>query len=198
MKIVIWADAEKTDFLIEKNRSSDWKIVADEAGFFNAEADIYLNLNDDAYGINYSNISKPVLINSVVFTLKEINAAKNIIRINGWKSFLKNDTWEVAGTIDSITDDFFKLIDKKIINCADEPGFISALIIATLINEAYYAKNDKVSNEADIDTAMKLGTNYPYGPFEWAEIIGRENIQLLLSRLSKKDKRYLPAPGLLA
>jgi 3-hydroxybutyryl-CoA dehydrogenase len=197
MQIVIWADAEKVDVLIAKNSSIVWKIVTDEASFNNEEADIYLNLNEDAHCIDYSGITKPVIINSVVFTLKEINAPKNLIRINGWSNFLKNNTWEVSGAIDSVTDQFFKLIDKKIINCADEPGFISALIIATIINEAFYAKNDKVSNEADIDTAMKFGTNYPYGPFEWASIIGLKNIYQLLTRLAEKDERYLPAPGLL-
>jgi 3-hydroxybutyryl-CoA dehydrogenase len=37
---------------------------------------------------------------------------------------------------------------------------------------------------------MKLGTNYPYGPFEWSEKIGLFNIVSLLQKLSKKDKRY--------
>ncbi len=198
MQIVIWADTEKIDLLIAKNSSIEWKIVSDEASFTIGEADIFLNLNDDAYSIDYSNIIKPVLINSVAFTLKEIKAGKNIVRINGWNSFLKNNTWEVSGNIDAVSVEFFKLLDKKIINCDDEPGFISALIIATIINEAYYAKNDKVSNEADIDTAMKLGTNYPYGPFEWASIIGLKNIYQLLEKLAEKDRRYLPAPGLFA
>ncbi|MEO7265681.1 MAG: 3-hydroxyacyl-CoA dehydrogenase family protein [Ferruginibacter sp.] len=198
MQIVIWADAEKIDLLIAKNASIEWKIVEEEASFNIEEADIYLNLNDDAYSMDYSNITKPVLINSVAFTLKEINAGKNIVRINGWSSFLENNTWEVSGKIDAVSAEFFILMDKKIINCADEPGFISALIIATIINEAYYAKNDQVSNEADIDTAMKLGTNYPYGPFEWASVIGLKNIYQLLLKLAEKDKRYLPAHGLFA
>ena len=54
----------------------------------------------------------------------------------------------------------------------DEPGFIAARIIAMIINEAYYAKGEQISSEADIDIAMKLGTNYPLGPFEWARLIG--------------------------
>ena len=196
MQIVIWADTEKLDLLVAKNSSIEWKIVADEESFVKEKADIYLNLNDDAHNIDYSKITRPVLINSVAITLKDINAGKNLIRLNGWTSFLKNNTWEVSGIIDSVTGQFLKLIDKKIINCPDEPGFISALIIATIINEAYYAKNDKVSNEVDIDTAMKLGTNYPFGPFEWASMIGQKNIYQLLEKLAEKDERYLPAPGL--
>ena len=35
---------------------------------------------------------------------------------------------------------------------------------------------ENVSTRDEIDTAMKLGTNYPFGPFEWAEKIGLKNI----------------------
>jgi len=61
-----------------------------------------------------------------------------------------------------------------------------------IVNEAYFALEDKVSTPTEIDTAMKLGTNYPYGPFEWSEKIGLKNIYLLLQKLSKQDSRYTP------
>jgi 3-hydroxyacyl-CoA dehydrogenase len=41
-----------------------------------------------------------------------------------------------------------------------------------IINEAYFALEDNVSTKAETDIAMKLGTNYPYGPFEWGQLIG--------------------------
>ncbi len=44
---------------------------------------------------------------------------------------------------------------------------------------------------------MKLGTNYPFGPFEWSEIIGLRKIHDLLMALSETDKRYTPAPLLI-
>ena len=53
-----------------------------------------------------------------------------------------------------------------------------------------------MSTKKEIDTAMKLGTNYPYGPFEWCEKIGKERVYQLLNHLSKTDERYHPAPGL--
>ena len=79
----------------------------------------------------------------------------------------------------------------------DEPGLVSAKIIAMIINEAYFALGDDVSSKTAIDIAMKLGTNYPYGPFEWSEKIGIHNIYLLLKKLSLMDTRYQPAPILL-
>ena len=59
-----------------------------------------------------------------------------------------------------------------------------------IINEAYYALEENVSTKQQIDIAMKLGTNYPYGPFEWGEKIGIEKIYLLLKKLSAQNKRY--------
>ena len=62
-----------------------------------------------------------------------------------------------------------------------------------IINEGYFAVEDNVSSKAEIDTAMKLGTNYPYGPFEWAELIGLNNILGLLQKLNLTDTRYQPS-----
>ena len=62
-----------------------------------------------------------------------------------------------------------------------------------IINEAYFAKDENVSTEKEIDTAMKLGTNYPFGPFEWAQIIGIRNIYALLKTLNETDPRYKPS-----
>ena len=73
---------------------------------------------------------------------------------------------------------------------ADDYGFIAARIIAMIINEAYYALEENVSTKEQIDIAMKLGTNYPYGPFEWSEKIGLKNILSLLQKLSKQNNRY--------
>jgi 3-hydroxybutyryl-CoA dehydrogenase len=70
---------------------------------------------------------------------------------------------------------------------------IAPRIIAMIVNEAYFGLEDNISTKNEIDIAMKLGTNYPYGPFEWSEKIGLHNIYQLLINLSKQDKRYTPA-----
>ena len=41
-----------------------------------------------------------------------------------------------------------------------------------IINEAYFTWEAGTSTKEEIDIAMKLGTGYPYGPFEWGEKIG--------------------------
>ena len=51
-------------------------------------------------------------------------------------------------------------------------------------------------SKEDIDLAMKLGTGYPFGPFEWAELIGVEKVSGLLKRLAEKDPLYEIAESL--
>lgn len=84
----------------------------------------------------------------------------------------------------------FELVETTIISC----GFIFPRTIVQIINEAYFALEEKVANQDDIDRAMKFGVNYPKGPFEWA--LGREHVvKALLNELYIKfqDKRYLPS-----
>ena len=76
----------------------------------------------------------------------------------------------------------------------DIPGFISARVVSMVINEAYFALDEKVSTKEEIDIAMKLGTNYPYGPFEWAGVIGLKKVYDLLSKLAETEPRYTPSP----
>jgi 3-hydroxybutyryl-CoA dehydrogenase len=160
-------------------------------------ADAYFNLNEDAANYDHSSLEKPVFINAVVTTLKEMNAPGHVLRINGWNGFLQRPSWELAGNTTENIAGILKSINKAIIPVADEPGFIAARVICMIINEAWHALADEVSTKTEIDTAMKLGTNYPYGPFEWAEIIGLKNVAALLQQLSSTDDRYQPSPLLI-
>lgn len=74
----------------------------------------------------------------------------------------------------------------------DRVGFVTPRVIAMIINEAYYTVQEGTASRGDIDLAMKLGTNYPYGPFEWCERIGLRNVYTLLEALhdDTKDERY--------
>jgi 3-hydroxybutyryl-CoA dehydrogenase len=141
-----------------------------------------------------ANIKKPLILNSVAHTLKELQTGTNVVRINGWNSFLKRNVWEVSGIISDEVKQIFSAVNKQYIEAADEAGLVAARVIAMIINEAYFTLGEEVSSKEEIDTAMKLGTNYPFGPCEWVGIIGAKNVYDLLLVLSRQDKRYLPAP----
>lgn len=194
MKILVLGNERAWKELTNENSGIEWIRVENIASFLEPnDATACINLLENAHLEDYSPIKKPLIINSVVKTLHEIKAGKNAIRINGWNGFIHRSTWEVAGEPNESHFEVFKEIQKKMIITPDEPGLISARIISMIINEAFFAKGENISTESEIDIAMKLGTNYPMGPFEWAKEIGPKNIFELLGCLSKTDSRYKPA-----
>jgi 3-hydroxybutyryl-CoA dehydrogenase len=196
MKIVVLATEEHWIFLKDLNTEIIWQRANSiEAFLAEKSADAYFDLLSTEV-VNYSTLKAPLFTNAVTKTLKELDATKNTIRINAWNGFLENNLWEIAGIVTTEVENVLKKLNKKFIVVPDEPGFVSARIIAMIINEAYFAKGENVSTEHEIDIAMRLGTNYPYGPFEWGKKIGLKNIYSLLSALSTKEERYKPAPAL--
>ena len=81
---------------------------------------------------------------------------------------------------------------------ADGPGLVRARTICCLINEAAGALLEGVATAADIDKAMKLGTNYPYGPLEWGDYIGLDTVLGVMNGLFNEwgEDRYRPSPML--
>jgi len=140
----------------------------------------------------------PVFVNAVYQTCSALPA--NAIRINAWNSFLNRECWELAAQNQEQTHQAIQVLaqlGRKAIAVPDEPGMIAARVVAMIINEAYFALGEGISSKSEMDTAMKLGTNYPFGPFEWASIIGLQRIAKLLETLSLSDERYSLAPSLL-
>ncbi len=139
----------------------------------------------------------PFFINSVDHTCHQIG--DHFIRINGWPGFLERSVLEIAVGSDhdlQAADQVLKTLQWEYKVAPDLPGLITARVVASIVNEAYYTYGEGTSSREEIDTAMKLGTNYPYGPFEWAEKIGIEKIYSLLKELSRTDNRYSIAPAL--
>lgn len=135
-----------------------------------------------------------IIINSVITPLKNIQ--RDFIRINGWHTFLKRQMMEAAANntlLKEKAENLFLSLGKKTEWVPDITGLITPRIVAAVINEAFFTLEENVSTEEEIDTAMKLGTNYPFGPFEWSKKIGLHNIYSLLSALSKEQIRYQPS-----
>jgi 3-hydroxybutyryl-CoA dehydrogenase len=79
-----------------------------------------------------------------------------------------------------------------------DPDSIAERVILAIVNEAYRALGDRVATADDIDRAMKLGANHPFGPFEWAGQTGLEEIAVMLDQLSADDSdAFRPALPLL-
>jgi 3-hydroxybutyryl-CoA dehydrogenase len=72
---------------------------------------------------------------------------------------------------------------------------VFARILGAILNEAALALDEGVATSEDIDTAMRLGTNYPRGPLEWIGTIGKRRCMETLAAMTArtKDDRYRPA-----
>lgn len=78
----------------------------------------------------------------------------------------------------------------------DRVGMITPRIVFMIINEACYTLQEGTASMKDIDVSMKLGTNYPFGPFEWADKIGIQHVYETLEALYQDthDERYKICP----
>ncbi|CAN5222003.1 hypothetical protein BH09BAC6_BH09BAC6_19940 [soil metagenome] len=189
--VVVTASDGQWNELTGLRTNVEWQRVAHASDFEqykNAEA--FFCLTSDEIRPAFDSFTQPVIINSVTETLTDQTLPPNVYRINGWTTFLNRPVWEIAGVANEEIESIFETLNIKINFVKDEPGFISARVIAMIINEAYFALEDNVSSKVEIDTAMKLGTNYPFGPFEWASQIGTENVLALLQKLYLTDSRY--------
>lgn len=180
--------------LIWVTEISTLKTFAHAAAFI----DLQFVKNQERVKLLQALLPQPVIVNSVDATLAELDTS--FIRINAWPTFLKPFVVEASGTNEKAklaAAEVFSCLHKQLKWLPDELGFVTPRIISTIINEAYFALSEGVSTKEEIDTAMKLGTNYPYGPFEWSQKIGLQKIAHLLNKLSLEQERYKPCNKLL-
>jgi 3-hydroxybutyryl-CoA dehydrogenase len=79
-----------------------------------------------------------------------------------------------------------------------DTGSIVERVVLAIVNEAYRALGDGVASQPDIDRAMQLGANHPFGPFEWARRTGVHEVTVMLDALSDEDAdTFRPALPLL-
>jgi len=147
----------------------------------------------------YTEMDVIVFLNSVKTTLAALTSGKQlkgvVFGFSGLPTFLNREILECT----VLNEDSKRTLEKvcgqlitkyKIVE--DKVGMITPRIISMIINEAYFAIEGDVASKDDIDLAMKLGTNYPFGPFEWSEKIGLRNIYEVLKAVhtDTKDERY--------
>ncbi|MCZ9347046.1 3-hydroxyacyl-CoA dehydrogenase family protein, partial [Streptomyces sp. TRM76130] len=93
---------------------------------------------------------------------------------------------------------FFQALGKRVSVIGDVPGMIVARTVARIIDLAFDAAAKGVAAPDDIDTAMRLGVNYPLGPFAWSRRLGADWAFGLLETMHELDGtgRYAPSLAL--
>ncbi|MET0242836.1 MAG: 3-hydroxyacyl-CoA dehydrogenase family protein [Flavitalea sp.] len=201
MTIAILADNSAFEEISKKGfeNSIEWIRADTLKSLTMIEADAYFDLQFEASGDRVNALRfvlpKPVFISAVTNTLEDLGEQR-FIRINAWAGMINRTLIELVIGKETSAEYTMNGLGWKYTAVADVPGMITPRIISAIINEAYFALADGISTEQEIDMAMQAGTNYPYGPFEWAKLIGHEEILTLLKSLYPFKRGYDIAPAL--
>ena len=197
-KVYITGDNEKlktelTSFLsgsceVAEEPDSSVNVVFEITNFdreikFNNLKYIEDNTDDDTTVVSSS------LCITVLEQLRALNNPARLMGIGLYPSFSEVSGIELTGTKFTAREDarrveeIFKSKGKDVFQVEDRAGMVSMRVITLIINEAYQVLQEGTSNRDDIDTAMKLGTNYPFGPIEWSERIGLDLVYNILDSM---------------
>jgi 3-hydroxybutyryl-CoA dehydrogenase len=93
---------------------------------------------------------------------------------------------------------WLSVLGFQALQVADTPALVVARTLAMLINEAADAVQQGVCSQQGADSAMKLGVNYPAGPFEWLADWNAAAVVGVLNALDGhyRGERYRASPWL--
>lgn len=148
----------------------------------------------------------PILSSAVTATAGEqatwIQRPRRLVGLGAFPTLLGGSIIELTASLR--TDEsslaaagrFLAGLGKEACVVQDRVGLVMPRMLCMVINEAFFALTEQVASPADIDTAMKLGTNYPRGPLEWANMIGIGQVIAVLDslRAATGEERYRVAP----
>lgn len=161
--------------------------ILDEDPF---QIEIYTDKPNSKVFVNTAKISLAELSN-----LANHNLKSRLFGFNGLPTFLNRSVLE-ASVLNKEDEpalaEVCKSLNTEYLLVDDRVGLVTPRIICMIINEAYYTAEEGTATREDIDLSMKLGTNYPYGPFEWCERIGVKHVYELLEAVYEDthDERY--------
>lgn len=122
-----------------------------------------------------------------------------LVRFNGLPTFINRPLLELSLMQEQDEEQVGEIcqgLGTEYAVVADRVGMATPRVVCMIINEAYYTLQEGTASVEDIDKGMKLGTNYPYGPFEWCRRIGVKHVYELLEAVYEdtKDERYKICP----
>lgn len=154
------------------------------------EVQIYEDKTNSKIFVNTAKISLAELSN-----LRGHEIKASLFGFNGLPTFLNRNVLEVSVLHPYDVPHLVEITKKlgtEFLQVDDRVGLVTPRVICMIINEAYFTVQEGTATREDIDVAMKLGTNYPYGPFEWCKRIGIKHVYELLEAVYEDthDDRY--------
>lgn len=210
MKIAVAGDATRVkEFRMKLNQEfTEDAAVLSSAGALNAY-DVIIDLNAD------ERMEPPAYLSAAGNTLLILCAVKRSVArliggvhrevkcpvagINALPSFILTNVSEVSFCRETDRPPFEKFAAEtglRYLEVQDRVGMVTPRVICMIINEACYTLQEGTAGKEDIDKGMKLGTNYPYGPFEWCDRIGIKEVYETLDAVwnGTHDPRYKICP----
>lgn len=210
MDILVLGDEARAQELmkrIPKRHQVSFSTNINDASFPKYNLIFDLNFDDDPINLQYYSYlrNKTVVVGAVKTQLADALSGFhgelkcNLIGMNTLPGFMDRDLMElslvnsedkhIAELLKTELDWEYKLVEDRV-------GMVTPRVVFMIINEACYTLQEGTASVADIDTGMKLGTNYPYGPFEWADKVGVEDVYETLAAIynDTKDERYKICP----
>jgi 3-hydroxybutyryl-CoA dehydrogenase len=161
-----------------------------------------LNFDDNPDFTPYTSFTgKALFVSAVKIQLAAFAplSQTTVIGINALPTFLQRPLTEVSIRDEQDANQLHQCMEQLGWNYKrvdDRVGMVTPRLVYMIINEAYYTVQEGTASKADIDLGMKLGTNYPMGPFEWCEKTGIRNVYEVLSAVysDTRDERYKICP----
>ena len=165
-----------------------------------------LNFDDDqSHLIHFDKMNKPVIVSAVKKQIAEAvhefeeHVKACMIGFNALPTFINREKAEVSLLNDADEPRLNEVMsqlgwDYHLVK--DRVGLVTPRVVFMIINEACYTLQEGTAGVEDIDLGMKLGTNYPKGPFEWADEIGIKDVYETLKAIydDTQDERYKICP----
>lgn len=166
-------------------------------------ADVVFDFHPEKSSIKarYSNFSNAVFLNTSLISLSELIDQSDFLQRDAFFGFCGLPTFVNRPVLEASVsarknvlqlENICSQLVTDFVCVEDRVGLVTPRVICMIINEAYCTLEEGIATKEDIDLAMKLGTNYPWGPFEWTKRIGiKQAIELLDAVYNDtQDNRY--------
>ena len=166
-------------------------------------ADVVFDFHPEKSSIKekYSNFSNAVFLNTSLISLSELIDQSDFLQRDAFFGFCGLPTFVNRPVLEASVsarknvlqlENICSQLVTDFVCVEDRVGLVTPRVICMIINEAYCTLEEGIATKEDIDLAMKLGTNYPWGPFEWTKRIGIKQVIELLDAVynDTQDNRY--------
>lgn len=210
MKILATGDEQRIDELKQKFGSEKISVNAPgDAASQLRQYDVIFDLNaDEKKSVldKYAVLENKLVIvcavkKSVTAMIGESDQKMkcSIAGMNALPTFINKAPLEVSFTGELSRrkfEEFAGNVKLSFLEVKDAAGMVIPRVLCMIINEACYSVYEGVAVKEDIDLAMKLGTGYPFGPLEWCDRIGIQNVYETLEAMhhETRDRRYEICP----